>query len=705
MKIFFGSVSKHPEKIWIIDELYNAMKSNLKYHEVTDNPEEAQIMVFDGCRIVMDDIKIKKNIFGIYIVHHIEPTNSKNYNISMGKVSKCVKVINYIGKDDEGTQEFIKSYKDKVSIHQPFGINTNFCCLSDKMKLKLRKDYKIPADIYVIGSFIRSCEKASKNIDFFFQCVLYLKKIKEKVFLFITGEERNLTINFCKTNKIPYIYKNVSDYEEMNNIYNCLDLYIITSRAEGAPMQLYECALTKTPQVSTRVGNVSSILKDKSIIQKPTLEAFKAAYKNIDVEVPFKNVQKYKIHDYFYDNFIDNCLKAHDPNYIKEERVESHILQAGSDIEDLTELEENVINDLLVNVVAEVIKDEKVEDIEEEFILKQDEISEDINIDLLGTEILNTKEDDIQNNIIETELLNTKEDIPGNVEKMQIETLSEDSGDEESLEEIKKNKLKGMDVNEIEVIDTKFKINIFDKKDLIQKEIVEKKNWEPNLTKVMYELYKEDQREDKIFMDCGANIGFFSLLMASMGANVVSIEMDETLCKELKKNFKLNHFKNYIIFNNALSNVGGDTLYFEQRSKNNRGSQLIVESKTSHKTESVTLDQVINELKANSIFLMKLDIEGYEIKALEGLVDNFNKINYFIIELAKKIKPTKEILKIVKIFLGKNYKIYDLGYYNQIKNFDMNTFSYKNCNVVDSTNYKKYVENMYHLTNFLFIKM
>jgi len=682
MKIFFGSVSKHPEKIWIIDELYNAMKSNLKYHEVTDNSEEAEIMVFDGCRIVRDDIKIKKNIFGIYIVHHIEPTNSKNYNISMGKVSKCVKVINYIGKDDEGTQEFLNSYKDKKSIHQPFGINTNFCCLSDKMKLKLRKEYKIPGDIYVIGSFIRSCEKASKNIEFFFQCVLYLKKIKEKVFIFITGEERNVTINFCKTNKIPYLYKNVTQYEEMNNIYNCLDLYIITSRAEGAPMQLYECALTKTPQVSTRVGNVSSILKEKSIIQKPTLEAFKTAYKNIDVEVPFKNVQKYKIHDYFYDNFIDNCLKAHDPNYITQERIDQNILKMGNDVESSTELEENIINDLLVNIVKDT--DENIESAEEkdnleEILIKDNDISEDIDM-------VNTNEENIS-------------------EKMDIETLSEDSSGEESLEEIKKNKLKGMDVNEIEVIDTKFKINIFDKNDLIQKEILEKRNWEPNLSKVMYELYQESQEENKIFMDCGANIGFFSLLMASMGANVVSVEMDENLCKELKKNFKLNHFKNYIIFNNALSNVGGDTLYFEQRSKNNRGSQLIVESKTTNKTESVTLDQIINELKANSIFLMKLDIEGYEIKALEGLVDNFSKINYFIIELAKKIKPTKEILKIVKLFLGKNYKIYDLGYYNQIKNFDMETFSYKNCNIVDSTNYKKYVENMYHLTNFLFIKM
>ena len=37
---------------------------------------------------------------------------------------------------------------------------------------------------------------------------------------------------------------------KMNKLYNILDLYIVSSRFEGGPQSIMECAVTKTPIIS-----------------------------------------------------------------------------------------------------------------------------------------------------------------------------------------------------------------------------------------------------------------------------------------------------------------------------------------------------------------------------------------------------------------------------------------------------------------------
>ena len=67
-------------------------------------------------------------------------------------------------------------------------------------------------------------------------------------------------------------------------MYNCLDLYIVSSRTEGGPQAIVECGITKTPIISTNVGFASDILSEESIFDmnnykdsKPNIET---AYKN-----------------------------------------------------------------------------------------------------------------------------------------------------------------------------------------------------------------------------------------------------------------------------------------------------------------------------------------------------------------------------------------------------------------------------------------
>jgi len=78
------------------------------------------------------------------------------------------------------------------------------------------------------------------------------------------------------------------DEEQLNELYNLLDLYIVSSRIEGGPQAILECAATKTPIVSTDVGIASEILNKKSIYK---LDSFLNA--EPDVEYAYKKVKNF----------------------------------------------------------------------------------------------------------------------------------------------------------------------------------------------------------------------------------------------------------------------------------------------------------------------------------------------------------------------------------------------------------------------------
>ena len=87
------------------------------------------------------------------------------------------------------------------------------------------------------------------------------------------------------------------NFDELNELYNCLDLYIVASRKEGGPQAILECAITETPILSTDVGIASEILSPESIF---TMSNFQDAKPNVNWAL--KNTQKHTIPNSF-ENF------------------------------------------------------------------------------------------------------------------------------------------------------------------------------------------------------------------------------------------------------------------------------------------------------------------------------------------------------------------------------------------------------------------
>ena len=97
-------------------------------------------------------------------------------------------------------------------------------------------------------------------------------------------------MNQLDIENIPYTYFEMISFEKINKLYNLLDLYIVSSRYEGGPQSILECALIKTPIISTDVGIASEILSAQSIFEMNN-------FQNVapQTEYAFNKVQKYKI--------------------------------------------------------------------------------------------------------------------------------------------------------------------------------------------------------------------------------------------------------------------------------------------------------------------------------------------------------------------------------------------------------------------------
>ena len=106
----------------------------------------------------------------------------------------------------------------------------------------------------------------------------------------LTGKRRNYVLEELKKINIPSLYLEMVSSKELNELYNILNLYIVASRVEGGPQAILECALTKTPIISTDVGIASEILDKKSIFNMTNFQEAQP-----QIEIAYHNVKKFEI--------------------------------------------------------------------------------------------------------------------------------------------------------------------------------------------------------------------------------------------------------------------------------------------------------------------------------------------------------------------------------------------------------------------------
>ena len=103
---------------------------------------------------------------------------------------------------------------------------------------------------------------------------------------------------------IKYHYFELPSFEMINELYNCLDLYIVGSRHEGGPQAIFECANSKTPILSTDVGAAAEILHENSIFTPGMINKAK-----VEVDYAHNSVKTHLIESGAIKPFIDTFTR------------------------------------------------------------------------------------------------------------------------------------------------------------------------------------------------------------------------------------------------------------------------------------------------------------------------------------------------------------------------------------------------------------
>jgi FkbM family methyltransferase len=150
---------------------------------------------------------------------------------------------------------------------------------------------------------------------------------------------------------------------------------------------------------------------------------------------------------------------------------------------------------------------------------------------------------------------------------------------------------------------------------------------EKNVVKILLERLKPDM----CFVDVGAYLGFYSILASkhlSQG-QVFSFEMDRNSYSALMQNLELNNCNNVQVYNKAITNFVGTAQYVTQgvltSSKNRLDNQIdFNQNKKKKIIDTITLD-VFFKNKNQKPDIIKIDVEGAEMKVLDGMEEILNE--------------------------------------------------------------------------------
>jgi FkbM family methyltransferase len=140
-------------------------------------------------------------------------------------------------------------------------------------------------------------------------------------------------------------------------------------------------------------------------------------------------------------------------------------------------------------------------------------------------------------------------------------------------------------------------------------------------------------RRGDLFADIGANVGMYSVWVAGItGANAISIEPVPETFKALQQNIRLNDLSHLIKPYQAAT---GAEVGVVQMTCNAGGLDHVVEGRSGGNTVEVPVARIDDLLNGRAPYAMKIDVEGYELRALRGAAQTLQNpdVKAVVIEL------------------------------------------------------------------------
>jgi glycosyltransferase involved in cell wall biosynthesis len=154
----------------------------------------------------------------------------------------------------------------------PIAVNDrHFTPRTDASRSEARAELGIPEEAFVVGSFQKDGvgwsdglePKLIKGPDVFVDALEHAKATIPNLFVLLSGPARGYVKSRLEGAGIPYRHVFARDHAEIGRMTHALDAYLIASRQEGGPKAFLESLASGVPVVSTRVGQVVDLGRDR----------------------------------------------------------------------------------------------------------------------------------------------------------------------------------------------------------------------------------------------------------------------------------------------------------------------------------------------------------------------------------------------------------------------------------------------------------
>jgi len=168
------------------------------------------------------------------------------------------------------------------------------------------------------------------------------------------------------------------------------------------------------------------------------------------------------------------------------------------------------------------------------------------------------------------------------------------------------------------------------------------KNGSQNEDKFAEVLFNKYVLENDVILDIGGHSGLYTIPFAKkVGENgtVYVCEPEDIGFNAIIKNIELNKIKNVTPIKIAVSDNNDNIRFYTRPDKDTHSifMETTAPSPTGKQTEKVikamTVESIIKKYDLNSVGLVKVDVEGAELKVLDGINESANLIRAILVEI------------------------------------------------------------------------
>lgn len=264
-----------PNESWICDRLVNEWYvGNADISTKRINDASTVWLYAEWCwKNVPLDFLLHRKV--LVTIHHIVP--SKFAESQVREFKERDRLVTAYHVPNEHTFNDVSNLTKKPVHIVPYWANdAAWIRFPSSYRNQLRMRHGVPIDAYVVGSFQRDTEGASiatggfapkleKGPDLFVEFVRSTAIERSNVHVLLAGWRRQYVIHELRRIGTQFTYIELPSRQTLNELYQVLDLYPVTSRYEGGPQALIEAGLLGVPVVSRNVGMASVVLPPSAV--------------------------------------------------------------------------------------------------------------------------------------------------------------------------------------------------------------------------------------------------------------------------------------------------------------------------------------------------------------------------------------------------------------------------------------------------------